>query len=187
MGNKSEFEIFTGKGLIEDGHYDRLGTQRRDSAGKQKTLGEIKKQLTENSLSTPVKDDKRRGDSNMLVIKHQNMRNKTLVVGTTVFVFDGNSVARVPMSARADFEALMRRPGFSVPYVSSPSPAPEEAAPVKKAAPKKEEPKKAAPKKAAPVKKAAPKKVAPVKKAAPKKTSKRGSKSTPIKSAAKKE
>jgi hypothetical protein len=180
MGSKAEFEFFTGKGLIEDGHYDRMGAQRKDAAGKSKTLSEIKKQLVESSLETPVKLRDTRGD--MLVIKHQNMRNKTLVVGTTVFIFDENSIARVPRLARADFEALLRQPGYSAPYVQPATAAvvkAEPPAPVKAPA-KKVEVK-------APAKKTETKTVAKkaTKKVTKQASSKKLSKSTPTKSAKK--
>ena len=198
MGSKAEFEFFTGKGLIEDGHYDRMGAQRKDAAGKRKTLSEIKKKLVESSLETPVNLRDTRGD--MLVIKHQNMRNKTLVVGTTVFIFDENSIARVPRSARADFESLLRQPGYSAPYVQPATaavvkaepPAPVKAEPKKvevKAEPKKVEVK-AEPKKVevkAPAKKTETKAVAKkaTKKVTKQASSKKLSKSTPTKSAKK--
>jgi len=189
MGSKAEFEFFTGKGLIEDGHYDRMGAQRKDAAGKRKTLSEIKKKLVESSLETPVNLRDTRGD--MLVIKHQNMRNKTLVVGTTVFIFDENSIARVPRSARADFESLLRQPGYSAPYVQPATAAVVKAEPP---APVKAEPKKvevkAEPKKVevkAPAKKTETKAVAKkaTKKVTKQASSKKLSKSTPTKSAKK--
>jgi len=166
-----------------------MGAQRKDAAGKRKTLSEIKKQLVESSLETPVNLRDTRGD--MLVIKHQNMRNKTLVVGTTVFIFDENSIARVPRSARADFESLLRQPGYSAPYVQPATAAVVKAEPP---APVKAEPKKvevkAEPKKVevkAPAKKTETKAVAKkaTKKVTKQASSKKLSKSTPTKSAKK--
>ena len=92
MGKETEYEEFSGKDLITDGHWDRIARgSNSNTAGKKNALSDIGKKLKKATEELEYNADSNKlheEAKNMLYIAHPNMAGKTKVVGTTVFIFD---------------------------------------------------------------------------------------------------
>ena len=70
--------------------------------------------LLEASAAAPILERKDLGMKTF--IGHSNIRNKTITVGESIFVFDGEGCAKVGQNAWADAQYLLRKPGFFIAY-----------------------------------------------------------------------
>jgi len=91
-------------------------------AGRHESFRKIGKKLFKSSFDSEEPVTYREP---MLRIKHSSIKNKTLTVGSTIFLFKGDGIAMVSQKNQLDWAALLRRPGYSNPDMVVPVPVME--------------------------------------------------------------
>lgn len=106
-------EYYKGSELLSEGHFQRISEINKGRSQRRSQIIERVKDIFKEAEETPLHKNTTEETNDVLQIKKRSMANKTITVGNTSVIFDGNGVANISRLNVHVYNALLRQPGYS--------------------------------------------------------------------------